>query len=192
MAAVNTRVVRRSNALLDYAYSQDFRYREVMANGGGLPGLVGAAGLTGGMAAGYVALSFGPSRSRRTSTCTAPASRWRSSRPSAASTSAVACRSSCGRVPFSSRATSAVCARIRACVLASAKPGSFVAGANLKQLGAVTSPEEGRRFSENGHAVLDRIAGAAGPVRARAEEHGIEPKSIVKSHADIMRSTFAA
>ncbi len=63
MAAVNTRVVRRSNALLDYAYSQDFRYREVMANGGGVTGLVGAAGLTGGMAAGYVALSFGPTRS---------------------------------------------------------------------------------------------------------------------------------
>ena len=63
MATVNTRVVRRSNALLDYAYSKHFRYHEVMANGGGPQGLVGAAALTGGMAAGFAAVSVGPTRS---------------------------------------------------------------------------------------------------------------------------------
>ena len=33
MASVNTRVVRRSNALRDWAYGRRFRYREVMAFG---------------------------------------------------------------------------------------------------------------------------------------------------------------
>jgi len=33
MASYNTRVVRRSNALLDYAYGRTFRYREVMSVG---------------------------------------------------------------------------------------------------------------------------------------------------------------
>ena len=38
MAAVNTRVVRRSNALQDWAYGRRFRYREVMAFGSGAHG----------------------------------------------------------------------------------------------------------------------------------------------------------
>ncbi len=63
MAMVNSRVVRRSNALLGYAYSKDFRYREVVANGSGPKGLIGAAALTGGMIAGFTAVSFGPTRS---------------------------------------------------------------------------------------------------------------------------------
>ncbi len=35
MAAINTRIVRRSNALLDFAYGNDFRYDEAMVIGGG-------------------------------------------------------------------------------------------------------------------------------------------------------------
>jgi short subunit dehydrogenase-like uncharacterized protein len=35
MAQVNTRVVRRSNALQDWAYGRSFRYREVMSGGAG-------------------------------------------------------------------------------------------------------------------------------------------------------------
>ena len=31
MAGINTRVVRRSNALMEYAYGKAFSYREVMA-----------------------------------------------------------------------------------------------------------------------------------------------------------------
>jgi short subunit dehydrogenase-like uncharacterized protein len=62
MAAVNTRVVRRSNALQDWAYGRSFRYREVMGFGSGpiAPALAGAtaAGL-GAFAAG---LAFGPTR----------------------------------------------------------------------------------------------------------------------------------
>ena len=38
MAPVNTRVVRRSNALQDWAYGWRFRYREVMDFGSGLRG----------------------------------------------------------------------------------------------------------------------------------------------------------
>ena len=63
MAGINTRVVRRSNALQGWSYGRKFRYREVMSTGDGplAPVLGGAivAGL-GGLVAG---LSFGPTRS---------------------------------------------------------------------------------------------------------------------------------
>jgi len=46
MAAINTRVVRRSHALLGYPYGKDFRYDEAMISGKGLAGrLKGYAGL---------------------------------------------------------------------------------------------------------------------------------------------------
>jgi len=46
MAAINTRVVRRSHALDGYPYGQDFRYDEAMSSGKGLTGrLKGYAGL---------------------------------------------------------------------------------------------------------------------------------------------------
>jgi short subunit dehydrogenase-like uncharacterized protein len=51
MAAVNTRVVRRSNALQDWAYGRRFRYREVMSVGSGPLGPLKGAALTGGLAA---------------------------------------------------------------------------------------------------------------------------------------------
>lgn len=38
MAGINTRVVRRSNALLGYPWGKDFRYEEAMLSGGGAPG----------------------------------------------------------------------------------------------------------------------------------------------------------
>jgi short subunit dehydrogenase-like uncharacterized protein len=51
MAGINTRVVRRSNALLDYRYGRRFRYREVMGLGQGpeaaAKGAAMAAGLGG-------------------------------------------------------------------------------------------------------------------------------------------------
>ena len=62
MAAINTRVVRRSNALLDYAYGRDFRYSECTLTGRGLPGFVSGAGLSAGLGAFLVAASFSPSR----------------------------------------------------------------------------------------------------------------------------------
>jgi short subunit dehydrogenase-like uncharacterized protein len=46
MARFNSRVVRRSNALMDHAYGPDFCYREVMATGRGPGGAVRATGLT--------------------------------------------------------------------------------------------------------------------------------------------------
>jgi len=62
MASVNTRVVRRSNALQNWAYGRRFRYREVMAFGSGLMGRAKALGLGGGMAALSVGLALPPSR----------------------------------------------------------------------------------------------------------------------------------
>ena len=62
MAVVNTRVVRRSNALQDWAYGRRFRYREATATGAGHAGRVKALGLTGGLGALLAGLSFGPSR----------------------------------------------------------------------------------------------------------------------------------
>ena len=62
MAGVNTRVVRRSNALQNHAYGSRFRYREVMSAGSGplAPVKAGAiVAVLGGLVAG---MSFGPSR----------------------------------------------------------------------------------------------------------------------------------
>lgn len=46
MAAVDTRVVRRTNALLGYPYGRDFRYGEATLMGAGPAGLAKAVGLT--------------------------------------------------------------------------------------------------------------------------------------------------
>ena len=62
MAPVNTRVVRRSNALQDWAYGRRFRYREVMAFGSGVTGRAKALGVGGGMAALAAGLALPPSR----------------------------------------------------------------------------------------------------------------------------------
>jgi short subunit dehydrogenase-like uncharacterized protein len=51
MASVNTRVVRRSNALRDWAYGRRFRYREVMGFGTGPAAAAGAFALTAGLGA---------------------------------------------------------------------------------------------------------------------------------------------
>ena len=63
MAAINTRVVRRSNALQDYAYGRTFRYRETMAMGSGIAGRAKATALSGGLGAVVGGMSFGPTRS---------------------------------------------------------------------------------------------------------------------------------
>ena len=55
MAPVNTRVVRRSNALQDWAYGRRFKYREVMSFGEGIAGRVRAAAV----AAGTAGIGFG-------------------------------------------------------------------------------------------------------------------------------------
>jgi short subunit dehydrogenase-like uncharacterized protein len=62
MASLNTRVVRRSNALQGWAYGRGFRYREAMAMGDGPLGLAKAAALTGGLGALVGGLSLGPTR----------------------------------------------------------------------------------------------------------------------------------
>jgi short subunit dehydrogenase-like uncharacterized protein len=61
MAATNTRVVRRSNALRDWSYGQRFRYREVMGFRGAT-GAVKAAAVTGGLAAFVGAVTLPPTR----------------------------------------------------------------------------------------------------------------------------------
>ncbi|MFW0786075.1 saccharopine dehydrogenase NADP-binding domain-containing protein [Gordonia sp. CPCC 206044] len=63
MASYNTRVVRRSDALLDGAYGKDFRYAETMAVGS-IPGVSTlAAGIVGiGTGVFLGAMSFGPTR----------------------------------------------------------------------------------------------------------------------------------
>ncbi|MFO0563026.1 MAG: saccharopine dehydrogenase NADP-binding domain-containing protein [Polyangiales bacterium] len=56
MAAINSRVVRRSNAMMGYRYGQGFRYAEAMSTGAGVKGLARAAGATAAMAGALVAL----------------------------------------------------------------------------------------------------------------------------------------
>ena len=62
MGTVNTRVVRRSNALLGYAYGRKLRYRELMATGGLPLGPVKAAGISAGIGALVAGLSLKPTR----------------------------------------------------------------------------------------------------------------------------------
>ena len=62
MAYINARNVRRSNALLGYAYGRDFRYDEVIATGHGPLGLAKASALAGAMGAGFAGLRWSKSR----------------------------------------------------------------------------------------------------------------------------------
>jgi short subunit dehydrogenase-like uncharacterized protein len=63
MAPINTRVVRRSNALMEWDYGRRFRYREVMGfrNNPAAPAI--ATGVTAGLGGLMAGLSFGPTRS---------------------------------------------------------------------------------------------------------------------------------
>jgi short subunit dehydrogenase-like uncharacterized protein len=63
MAAINTRQVRRSNALQGWAYGRRFKYREVMGFGDGLAGRAQATAVALGTGAAFAGLSFAPTRS---------------------------------------------------------------------------------------------------------------------------------
>ena len=63
MAIINMRIVRRSNALMDYAYGKDFEYAESMLTGHGAMGWLKSAGMTAGMGGFILASSFSLSRS---------------------------------------------------------------------------------------------------------------------------------
>jgi short subunit dehydrogenase-like uncharacterized protein len=58
MAAINTRIVRRSHALMGLPWGKDFRYSEVMSTGEGPRGLVRAAAMTGGLAGFFGLVAF--------------------------------------------------------------------------------------------------------------------------------------
>lgn len=62
MAAINTRVVRRSNALLGYEYGKEFRYDEAMSFAPGLKGLAMASAVTAGTAGFALAATLAPVR----------------------------------------------------------------------------------------------------------------------------------
>ncbi|MGR9106437.1 MAG: saccharopine dehydrogenase family protein [Gammaproteobacteria bacterium] len=62
MAAINTRLVRRSNAVADYPYGRDFRYTERMSLPHGIKGFVMALLLTAGQISFVSAAGFAPLR----------------------------------------------------------------------------------------------------------------------------------
>lgn len=62
MAAINTRVVHRSNALMDYAYGRDFTYDEAIVTGGPVVGAPAALAVTGAMGAFGLAAVVPPTR----------------------------------------------------------------------------------------------------------------------------------
>ena len=62
MAAINTRIVHRSNALSKHAYGKNFRYDEAVLTGRGLKGRLGATGLAAGIAGVMAAGSLAPLR----------------------------------------------------------------------------------------------------------------------------------
>jgi len=62
MAGINTKVVRRSNALLDYAYGKGFRYDEAVLTGAGPLGLAKATATSAGSVAMMGGMRIGPLR----------------------------------------------------------------------------------------------------------------------------------
>ncbi|MDG3008546.1 enoyl-ACP reductase [Rhodococcus sp. D2-41] len=62
MGSFNTRVVRRSNAVLDWAYGRTFRYSEVMSVGSSPLSVVVAGAVAAGLGGLVAGLSFGPTR----------------------------------------------------------------------------------------------------------------------------------
>jgi short subunit dehydrogenase-like uncharacterized protein len=62
MAAINSRVVYRSNSLLAWRYGRDFQYHESLRTGHGLSGRLKASGVSAGMAAGMISLQLKPLR----------------------------------------------------------------------------------------------------------------------------------
>jgi short subunit dehydrogenase-like uncharacterized protein len=62
MAAINTRVVHRSNALSGHAYGQAFRYDEAVLTGRGMTGGLAASGVATGLAGFVLAAAVRPSR----------------------------------------------------------------------------------------------------------------------------------
>jgi short subunit dehydrogenase-like uncharacterized protein len=62
MAGVNTKIVRRSNALAGYPYGREFRYREAVLSGKGVGGWFKGAGMTLGIGSLVVGASFAPTR----------------------------------------------------------------------------------------------------------------------------------
>jgi short subunit dehydrogenase-like uncharacterized protein len=62
MAAVNTRVVRRSHALMDRPWGRGFRYSEVMSTGGGPVGFARATAITAGLGAFAGGVALKPTR----------------------------------------------------------------------------------------------------------------------------------
>jgi short subunit dehydrogenase-like uncharacterized protein len=62
MAAINTRIVHRSNALSGYSYGSDFTYDEAMLVGRGMRGRMRAYSLAGGLGAFLGAAAFSPTR----------------------------------------------------------------------------------------------------------------------------------
>ena len=63
MAAINARVVRRTNALLSYAYGRDFRYHEAMSLARGPRGLLAATAVSLATPAFFGAMAIPPVRS---------------------------------------------------------------------------------------------------------------------------------
>ncbi len=57
-------------------------------------------------------------------------------------------------------------ASVRAIVVRSGKPDSFIAGADIKDFTRIRSAEEGEALSRAGHAIFDRIEGCRVPVVA--------------------------
>lgn len=62
MSGVNTRVVQRSNALLDQAYGKDFTYGEAVLAGKGLQGRLAATGIAAGLGGFMLAAAVPPTR----------------------------------------------------------------------------------------------------------------------------------
>lgn len=154
MASVNSRIVRRSNALLGHAYGRSLRYRELVAGGTGLRGQLTAEAIRAGTAALAAGMAWPPSRRLLDAALPSPGQG-----PSAA-------RRAAGHFRMRTRTTTTAQRSYSAVVAAQGDPGYAATAVMLGQT-ALSLALDGDRLPERagvltpasalGHALVDRL-----------------------------------
>jgi len=161
MAAINSRVVRRTNALLDFPYGRSFRYQEVMATGSGAMGWLRAASSALGLGLFLAGMRFDPSR--------ALLRRWVLPEPGRGPSRA---RMEAGRfaMRLSARRDGS---EVGSCVVRGSRDPGYLATAGMIAEAAVhlASDEEGSRCQAG---VLTPVTGLGPAITARLERAGLE------------------
>ena len=158
MASVNSRIVRRSNALLGHAYGRSFRYRELASGGRGLRGQLTARGISAGTAALAAGMSWPVSRKVLDAVLPSPGQG-----PSAE-------RRAGGHFRMRTRTTTTAGRRYAAIVAAQGDPG-YAATAVMLGQAALALARDGARLPERA-GVLTPASALGGVLVERLRDQG--------------------